>query len=92
MPAHPVALRLIETFGAPVAATSANISGLPDSVNPDEVMEYLDGKVHLILDGGDTPGSVPSTVLDISVHPPAVLRQGKLAAEDLSKVLGNINW
>ncbi len=87
MPANAVALKLIEAFGAPIAATSANISGLSDPVNAAEVMEYLGGKVHLILDGGSTPGSVPSTVLDISVHPPIILRKGVLTAEDLGKIL-----
>lgn len=88
MPANTVALRLSEAFGAPIAATSANISGLPDPVNAKEVMGYLGGKVHLILDGGPTPGSVPSTVLDISVRPPVVLRRGKLAIEELNRILG----
>ena len=87
MPASAIALKLIETFGAPVAATSANISGFPDPVNAGEVMEYLGGKVHLVLDGGSTPSNVPSTVLDISVRPPVILRQGKLPAEDLNRVL-----
>jgi len=90
MPANTVALRMIETFGAPIAATSANISGFPDPVSAGEVMEYLGGAVDLILDGGPTPGSVPSTVLDISAHPPVILRQGKLTAEDLGKILDNI--
>jgi L-threonylcarbamoyladenylate synthase len=87
MPANAIALRLIEAFGAPIAATSANISGSPDPVGAAEVMEYLGGEVALILDGGHTPGSVPSTVLDISVHPPVILRQGKLTVKDLNKVL-----
>jgi L-threonylcarbamoyladenylate synthase len=91
MPANAVALRMIEAFGAPIASTSANISGLPDPVSAEEVMEYLGGAVELILDGGRTPGSVPSTVLDISVRPPVILRQGKLTAEDLNKVLVNIS-
>jgi L-threonylcarbamoyladenylate synthase len=91
MPANSVALRLIEAFGAPVAASSANISGFPDPVNAREVMEYLGGKVHLILDGGPMPGNVPSTVLDVSVHPPVILRQGKLSAEDLNRVLGMVH-
>ena len=90
MPANIIALKLIEAFGAPIAATSANISGFPDPVNAEEVKEYLGGKVHAILDGGPTPGSVPSTVLDISVYPPVILRQGKLAAEDLKRVLGTV--
>ena len=87
MPANAIALKLIEAFGAPIAATSANISGSPDPVNAGEVKEYLSGKVHLIIDGGPTPGNVPSTVLDVSVHPPVILRQGKLTVEDLDRVL-----
>lgn len=90
MPANPVALKLIETFGAPIAASSANTSGFPDPMNAEKVMEYLGGHVDLILDGGATPGGVPSTVLDISVHPPVVLRQGKLNREDLDVVLSLI--
>jgi len=91
MPANSIALRLIEAFGGPVAATSANVSGLRDPVNAEEVMEYLGGKVHLVIDAGPTPGNVPSTVLDISVHPPVVIRQGKLRFEDLKRVLGAVN-
>lgn len=87
MPANPVALRLIESFGAPIAATSANISGFPDPASAGEAMKYLGGKVELILDGGVTPGNIPSTVLDVSVSPPAMLRQGKLSAEELNRVL-----
>ena len=90
MPANNIALKLIEAFGAPIAATSANISGFPDPVNAGEVMEYLGGKVHLILDGGPTYGNVPSTVLDISVRPAVILRQGKLAAEELNRVLSTV--
>jgi L-threonylcarbamoyladenylate synthase len=91
MPANAIALKLIEAFGGPVAATSANVSGLPDPVDAEGVMEYLGGKIHLIIDGGSTPGNVPSTVLDISVHPPVVIRQGKLRFEDLKRVLGTVN-
>jgi L-threonylcarbamoyladenylate synthase len=90
MPANAIALKLIEAFGGPVAATSANVSGLPDPVNARKVMGYLGGKVHLIIDGGSTPGNVPSTVVDISIHPPLILRQGKLSVEDLRRVLGTI--
>jgi L-threonylcarbamoyladenylate synthase len=91
MPANTIALNLIEILGAPVAASSANISGLPDPVSAGEVMEHLGGKVHLILDGGTAPGNVPSTVLDVSVYPPVILRQGKLPAEDLERVLSTVS-
>ncbi len=87
MPSNAIALELIQAFGKPIAATSANISGFPDPVNAGDVIEYLGGAVHLVLDGGVTSGNVPSTVLDISVYPPVVLRQGKLAVENLNAVL-----
>jgi len=86
MPANPIALKLIEAFGMPIAATSANISGYPDPMKAEEVMEYLGDKLDLILDGGTTPGSIPSTVLDISVYPPVILRHGKLSIEELNNV------
>jgi L-threonylcarbamoyladenylate synthase len=85
MPSNAIALRLIEALGRPIAATSANLSEHPDPTNAGDVMKYLDGKIHLILDGGPTPGNVPSTVLDVSVSPPVVLRQGKLAIDDLEE-------
>ena len=87
MPANPIALRLIEAFGAPIAATSANIPGFPDPVSASEVMEYLGHKISLILDGGATLGNIPSTVLDVSVNPPVALRQGRLSKDELDRVL-----
>lgn len=87
MPANPVAIKLIKAFGAPVAATSANLSGHPDPMSAGQVAEYLNGKVNLILDGGQTSGGIPSTVLDMSTYPPTVLRRGKLSDEALNKIL-----
>ena len=54
MPAHPIALRLIEQSGTPIAAPSANISGRPSATNARHVISDLDGKVDVIIDGGDT--------------------------------------
>ncbi len=88
IPANPITLKLIKAFGAPIAATSANISGHPDPVSAAEVLEYLGDDIDIILDGGPTPGNIPSTVLDISVHPPVVLRRGKLTVGELAEVLG----
>jgi len=87
MPSNPIALEMIKAFGKPIAATSANISGFPDPKNAQQVLEYLDGKVDLILDGGATPDDIPSTVIDISVNPPKILRQGKLTVDELNKAL-----
>ena len=87
MPSNPIALEMIKAFGKPIAATSANISGFSDPKNAQQVLEYLDGKVDFILDGGATPDNVPSTVIDVSVNPPKILRQGKLTVDELSKAL-----
>lgn len=87
MPANTLALEMIKAFGKPISATSANISGMPDPKDAQQVIEYLDGKIDLILDGGATPDNVPSTVLDISVNPPKILRQGKISAEEIDEVL-----
>jgi len=87
MPSNIIALEMIKAFGRPISATSANISGLPNPKDAQQVLEYLDGKIDLILDGGSTPDNIPSTVIDISVNPPKILRQGKLLAEELNKVI-----
>ena len=87
MPANTIALEMIKAFGRPIAATSANTSGFPDPKNAQQVLEYLERKIDLLLDGGPTNDNIPSTVIDISVHPPIILRKGKLSAEELDQVL-----
>jgi L-threonylcarbamoyladenylate synthase len=86
IPDHPVALALLRLVG-PLAVTSANLSGQANTNTAQEVFEQLDGRVHLILDGGRTPGGVPSTVVDCTVDEPVILRQGPLTMEDLKRVL-----
>lgn len=87
MPANTLALQMIKAFGRPISATSANLSESPDPKDADEVLKYLDGKINLLLDGGPTIDNVPSTVLDITVNPPRILRQGALSEEILRKEL-----
>jgi L-threonylcarbamoyladenylate synthase len=86
VPDHPVALALLKMVG-PLAVTSANLSGYQNSNTAQEVFEQLNGRIHLILDGGRTPGGVPSTVVDCTVEDPIVLREGPLTLEDLMSVL-----
>ena len=74
--AHPVAQALVRALGGPVTAPSANPTGAAPPVTADEVLAHFDGVVELILDGGATAGGAPSTVLDVTVEPPRVLRQG----------------
>jgi L-threonylcarbamoyladenylate synthase len=86
IPNHPVALSLLRLIG-PLAVTSANLSGQANTNTAQEVFDQLNGRIHLILDGGRTPGGVPSTVVDCTVAEPVILRQGPLTLEDLMRVL-----
>jgi L-threonylcarbamoyladenylate synthase len=90
MPAHPVALALIRAAGVPVAAPSANYSGRPSPTMAAHVLEDLDGRIEAVLDGGPAPVGVESTVLDLTVTPPVILRPGGITAEQLSAVLDGI--
>ncbi len=90
MPEHPVAQRLMDLAGIPLAAPSANVSGRPSPTSFHEVLSDLDGKVEYIIDGGCSGIGVESTVLDISGPIPMVLRPGGLPVEDLERVLGKV--
>jgi L-threonylcarbamoyladenylate synthase len=74
--AHPVARGLVTALGAPVTAPSANPSGLAPPTAAGAVLVHFRGRVDLVLDGGETAGAPPSTVLDVTVDPPRVLRAG----------------
>jgi L-threonylcarbamoyladenylate synthase len=89
-PDHSVPLALMENIGAPLAATSANLSGRPSPTTAPQVLEQLSGRVPLIVDGGECPGGVPSTVVDLSLNPPRLLRAGAIAPEDLHDLLPDL--
>ena len=74
---------LCREVGAPLAATSANRHGQPDPVTAGEVEAAMGGRIRLVIDGGRCPGGVASTVLDLTVSPPAILRRGAVRAEEL---------
>lgn len=76
VPAHAVARALVRALGEPVTAPSANPTGASPPVTAAEVLAQLDGAIELILDAGATPGGAPSTVLDVTVDPPRIIRQG----------------
>jgi L-threonylcarbamoyladenylate synthase len=88
VPAHPVALRLLELAGIPVAAPSANLSGRPSPTRGSHVVEDLDGLVEMILDAGPTGVGVESTVLDLTGETPRILRPGGVTREMLEGVFG----
>ena len=89
-PSHPVAAALIEMSGVPIAAPSANTSGRPSPTKAEHVIEDLYGKVDYIIDSGSVEVGLESTVLDITVTPPAILRPGKITREQLSALLGEV--
>lgn len=88
VPAHPVALALIRGLGAPLAATSANLSGQPSPLTAQEVARQLGGRIPLIIDGGRCPGGVESTVLDLTTPTPVIRRRGAIPKEAIEAVLG----
>ena len=87
LPAHSVARALIRAAGRPIAAPSANTSGRPSPTRAEDVLADLDGKIPLIIDGGDCRVGVESTVLAL-VPGPVVLRPGGISTEEIARVLG----
>jgi len=90
MPKHKVALALIKQSNCPIAAPSANLAGKPSPTTAKHVYEDLSGRIDAILDGGPTSIGVESTVLDLSIDPPMVLRPGGTTFEALKQVLGTV--
>ena len=90
MPANKIALELIRKSGVPIAAPSANRSGKPSPTSAEHVLQDMDGRISLILDGGKTKIGIESTVVDLSGKTPILLRPGKITAEQLRSVLGRI--
>ncbi len=90
VPANPIALALIREAGIPVAAPSANVSGKPSPTDPKHVINDLNGKVDVIIDGGFSDIGVESTVVDMVLEPPMLLRPGGVTVEQLTSVLGRI--
>ena len=85
IPDNPLLLKILKTFGGPAAITSANLSGEPPATSPQEIGEELASRIDVIVDGGKTPGPIPSTVYDISVSPPLIRRHGVISEETLAK-------
>ncbi len=90
MPRHKVALALIRESGCPIAAPSANLAGRPSPTTANHVLEDLNGRIDVVLDAGPTNIGVESTVLDLTVAPPQILRPGGTPYEVLREVLGRV--
>jgi len=78
---------LVQECGVPLVATSANLAGQPDNYKFEDVKSVFGGKVDLILDAGDLPSVLPSTIIDLRHNPPAVLREGPLSSKEIFKEL-----
>lgn len=91
MPNHPIALALIRESGGFVAAPSANTSGKPSPTLAAYVAEDMDGKIDMIIDGGALGIGLESTIVDLTVSPPQILRPGYITEQMLSEVLGEVS-
>ena len=87
MPSHPVALALLREAHVPVVAPSANLSGQPAATTAVQVFKEFADQIDVVLDAGPTPIGVSSTVVDLSVQPPRILREGAMA-DQIQQFLG----
>lgn len=87
-PDHPAFLETLRLAGVPIAAPSANLSGKPSTTSAEHCVHDLWGKVDAILDGGSCRVGVESTILDLTVSPPRILRPGGVTLERLRELLG----
>ena len=90
-PNHPITLEIIRTAGVPVAAPSGNLSGRPSPTCAAHILEDMDGRIDAIMDGGPCGVGIESTIIDLTVAPPRLLRPGGLPVEALREVLGEIS-
>ena len=87
VPDHPVARALLRAAG-PLAVTSANLSGQPSPSTAEEVLTQLGGRIAMVLDGGRTPGGVPSTLVDCLAPDLRVLRAGPISETEIQALAG----
>jgi L-threonylcarbamoyladenylate synthase len=84
---HPIAMEISKRLGGPVTATSANLTGAPECSSAVEVISQLEGKLDGVIDGGHTPGGKGSTIVDVTVYPPKVLREGMIPSSLIQDTL-----
>ncbi|HMP00927.1 MAG TPA: L-threonylcarbamoyladenylate synthase [Gemmatales bacterium] len=90
VPAHPVALALLEAVQRPLAAPSANRSNRLSPTRAEHVLAELSGRIDAVLDGGPCPGGIESTVVDLSGPDPVLLRPGLVTAAEIGEVVGTL--
>ena len=87
MPANKTALEIIEMSGVPFSAPSANLSGKPSPTTAEDVFEDMNGRIPLVIDGGETEAGVESTVVSMIENTPMILRPGVITKEMMESVL-----
>jgi len=92
MPSHPVAYELIRQSGIYVAAPSANVSGRPSPTKAEHVIEDMDGKIEMIIDGGKVEIGLESTIVDVTGPIATILRPGYITASMIEEVIGPIEY
>ncbi len=90
-PSNKLARELINTFGLPVAAPSANTSGKPSPTKAEHVLHDMNGKIDMIIDGGSCDVGLESTILDVSTETASLLRPGAITKEMIEAVIGKIS-
>lgn len=92
MPNHPIALKLIEASGRYIAAPSANSSGKPSPTMAKHVMDDLNGRIHMVVDGGNSVLGLESTIVDLTSERPCILRPGYITQAMLEDVVGPVDY
>jgi L-threonylcarbamoyladenylate synthase len=88
VPDHPVPRELARLLGAPITGTSANVSGAPEPRTAQDARAQLGGAVDMVIDGGACSGGRPSTVVDCTVDPPRIVREGAFSREEIERAAG----
>lgn len=91
MPAHPVAMMLIQKLRRPVAAPSANIAGRPSPTRAEHVLEDFGNKIEAVIDGGEVTFGLESTVISLVSRPPVLLRPGVITPEQIIEITGELD-
>jgi L-threonylcarbamoyladenylate synthase len=87
IPANEICLSLLKSCDFPIVSTSANKSGMPVSTNVEQVSDSFGTELDLIIDGGPTPSSAPSTVVDVTKTPLKIIREGAISQLEINTVL-----
>lgn len=86
---HPLARLLVQAARVPITSTSANVSSAASCATAEKVEQQLGDSIDLIIDGGATPGELPSTIVDLTASPPRIVREGAISVRHLQPFLGS---